>query len=115
MTQYIRIHSISSNNTLFDCTININRFSSIDIMSDSDDSDASFKAKGRKFSRQEENHLNDSLRKKPLKTAYITVEEEDGNIRHLPVSVDDGDLSNKQPILNSLAILGDLPPEQSPR
>ena len=79
-------------------------------MSDSEDSDNSFtNKKNAGFKRgREENSLNDSLRKKPLQTTYVTVEEEDGSIRHLPVSVQDDEFTNKQPILNSLAILGDI-------
>ena len=77
-------------------------------MSDSEDSDTSVTNKKNAFKRREENSLNDSLRKKLLQTTYVTVEEEDGSIRHLPVSVQDDEFTNKQPILNSLALLGDI-------
>ena len=79
-------------------------------MSDSEDSDNSSVDKNkRKFSRAEENRLNDSLRKgKPLQATYITVAEDDGNIKHLPISKDNHVFSNNPAILDSLKILGDI-------
>ena len=79
-------------------------------MSDSEDSDNSNVDKNkRKFSRVEENRLNDSLRKgKPLQATYITVAEDDGNIKHLPINKDNHVFSNNPAILDSLKILGDI-------
>lgn len=60
------------------------------------------------FNRTGSARLNDSLRKRPLQAAYITIEKEDGTLEHIPVSVNDDTFTIKQPILHSLLELGEI-------
>ena len=55
--------------------------------------------------------LSGSMRKRaPLNKQYITVQKEDGDIGHLEVNVNDETFTTQQPILQSLAELGEIPP-----
>jgi hypothetical protein len=61
------------------------------------------------FRRQSSSGLNDSIKKiNPLQTAYITVENKDGHLQQLPVSVSDEGFNTREPILQSLAELGEI-------
>ncbi len=59
--------------------------------------------------------LNDSMRKKPFKATYITVENQEGVLEHIPVAVNDEAFTNKEKILESLAQLGEIEAPPSPK
>ena len=91
-------------------------------MSDSEDNSAtpgSNKKRGPMTTTLRQSSLNESLRKRrqegPLNKAFIAVQKEDGDIGTIAVSVTDETLSNQQPILQSLAEMGEIstpPPER---
>ena len=92
-------------------------------MSDSEDN-SSTPASNKKHQRnsamatQRQSTLNDSLRKRqqgPLNKTFYTVQKEDGDIGTIEVSVTDETFSTQQPILQSLAEMGEIstpPPER---
>ena len=92
-------------------------------MSDSEDN-SSTPASNKKHQRhsamatQRQSSLNDSLRKRqpgPLNKTFYTVQKEDGDIGTIEVSVTDETFSTQQPILQSLAEMGEIstpPPER---
>ena len=61
------------------------------------------------------NSLSGSGRKRDqLSKQFITVQKEDGDIGHIEVNVPDENFSTQQPILQSLAELGEIPTPSSP-
>ena len=94
-------------------------------MSDSEDNSSTpasnKKTQQRPMATLRQSSLNDSLRKRQsagqqaLNKAFITVQKEDGDIGTIAVSVTDETFTTQQPILQSLAEMGEIstpPPER---